>query len=121
MFWLLSAAAAVALAGSMSGQAFSQGQTTAQDRAAVKGVIMEIAQDGSYIMVENTKVLTTQDFIDTFSLEQGDWVEIVAEKNDNGLTAQTAGFGLEEEDAPIDEQTPRDYEKNFPDAGMELP
>jgi hypothetical protein len=80
----------------------------------VKGTIKEIAQDKSYIVVENTKILTPKQFLDDSYLEVGDRVEITAEKTDEGLKAKSYNYIFEdefesstlEEEFPTEEKIP---------------
>lgn len=79
----------------------------------VKGTIKEIAQDKSYIVVENTKILTTKQFLDDSYLEVGDRVEITAEKTNEGLRAKSYSYIFEDEfesepkeEFPVEEKLP---------------
>ncbi|MDD4182359.1 MAG: hypothetical protein PHT53_00840 [Candidatus Omnitrophica bacterium] len=63
----------------------------------VKGIIKEIAADGSFIVIDNTKVLTTKEFLDDSYLEVGDNVEVTAEMTDAGLKAKNYNYIFEEE------------------------
>lgn len=73
----------------------------------VKGIIKEIAADGSYIIIENTKVLTTKEFLDDSYLEVGDNVEVTAEATDAGLKAKNYNYIFEEEGpSAISEEPP---------------
>jgi len=77
----------------------------------VKGIIREIAADGSFIVIENTKVLTTKEFLDDSYLEVGDNVEVIAEVTESGLLAKNYNYIFEEEgpsaiseEVPLEEQ-----------------
>ncbi len=73
----------------------------------VKGIIKEIAPDGSFITIENTKVLTTKEFLDDSYLEVGDNVEVTAEITDSGLKAKNYNYIFEEEGpSAISEEPP---------------
>jgi hypothetical protein len=73
----------------------------------VKGIIKEIAPDGSFIIIENTKVLTTKEFLDDSYLETGDNVEVTAETTDSGLKAKNYNYIFEEEGpSAISEEPP---------------
>lgn len=63
----------------------------------VKGIIKEIAADGSFIVIDSTKVLTTKEFLDDSYLEVGDNVEVTAEMTDAGLKAKNYNYIFEEE------------------------
>jgi len=73
----------------------------------VKGIIKVIAADGSFIVIENTKVLTTKEFLDDSYLEVGDNVEVVAQATEAGLKAKNYNY-IFEEDGPsaISEESP---------------
>lgn len=73
----------------------------------VKGIIKEIAADGSFVVIDNTKVLTTKEFLDDSYLEVGDNVEITAEAADAGLKAKNYNYIFEEEGpSAISEEPP---------------
>lgn len=73
----------------------------------VKGIIKEIAADGSFIVIDNTKVLTTKEFLDDSYLEVGDNVEVTAEATDAGLNAKNYNYIFEEEGpSAISEEPP---------------
>jgi len=73
----------------------------------VKGIIKEIAADGSFVVIDNTKVLTTKEFLDDSYLEVGDNVEIAAEATDAGLKAKNYNYIFEEEGpSAISEEPP---------------
>jgi len=73
----------------------------------VKGIIKEIAADGSFIVIDNTKVLTTKEFLDDSYLEVGDNVEVTAEATDAGLKAKNYNYIFEEEGpSAISEEPP---------------
>ncbi len=73
----------------------------------VKGIIKEIAADGSSITIDNTKVLTTKEFLDDSYLEVGDNVEVTAGVTDAGLKAKNYNYIFEEEGpSAISEEPP---------------
>ncbi|MFA5008788.1 MAG: hypothetical protein WC546_06165 [Candidatus Omnitrophota bacterium] len=92
----------------MPQQGSSQAQAVQQPKEEViKGIIKEIAADGSYIVVDNTKVLTTKEFIDDSYLEVGDNVEVTAQMTDAGLRAKNYNYIFEEEGpSAITEESP---------------
>lgn len=63
----------------------------------VRGIIREIATDGSFIVVETTKILTTREFIDDSYLETDDNVEVAVKKTDKGLVAESCNYIFEDE------------------------
>lgn len=71
----------------------------------VKGVVKKIAEDSSYIMVDETKVLTTKEFLEDSYLEIGDKVEITAEKTDAGLKATNYNYIFEDEEDTLGTET----------------
>jgi hypothetical protein len=74
-------------------------QPQAAGEETVKGIIKEIAPDGSYIMVDNVKVITTKELLDESYLEVGDKVEVIAETTTAGLKAKVCNYIFEEEEA----------------------
>ena len=81
---------------------------------SVRGTIKEIARDGSYILVDDSKIITSEDFLTDSYLEVGDKVEITVEDTAQGLKALDYDylFGddesiyVVEEDLSSDEQNP---------------
>lgn len=63
----------------------------------VKGAVEQIAEDGSFIIVNGQKISTTQKFLEDSYLEVGDKVMIVAEKNDSGLTIKSYNYIFDED------------------------
>ena len=84
---------------------------------SVKGKIKEIAQDGSYILVDNLKILTTQDFLTESYLEVGDSVEIIAEDTAQGLRALDYYYVFDDLD---DEYWSREQDESDESPGMEI-
>ncbi|MCM8819954.1 MAG: hypothetical protein NC925_04070 [Candidatus Omnitrophica bacterium] len=82
-------------------------QKAEENTTTIKGEIKEIAKDKTYIIVEDTKILTTKEFVDEGYLEVGDKVEITAEKTKDGLKAISYNYIFEEEseEEPILEET----------------
>ncbi|MBN2120876.1 MAG: hypothetical protein JW734_07480 [Candidatus Omnitrophica bacterium] len=75
---------------------FTQGDPTAKE--TLNGTLTEIAEDGSYIMLDGTKILVSQDFLDGFYLEVGDKAEIIAERTDQGLQAIDYDYAFDDDD-----------------------
>jgi len=92
------------------GQAFAQNATTVESKEKiVKGIIKEIAADGSYILVNDTKIATTKQFLEEAYLEVGDNVEITVSQGASGLTAEDYNYIFDEEEAataPSPEEIP---------------
>lgn len=63
----------------------------------VKGTIQEISKDGSYIVVDGKKIVTTKEFLEESYLEVGDNVEITAQMTKNGLEALDYKYLYDEE------------------------
>ncbi len=59
------------------------------------GTVKEIAEDGSYIIVGDQKVSTTQRFLDRYLPAEGDGVEITARETREGLDAVGCDFMLD--------------------------
>jgi hypothetical protein len=74
----------------------------------VKGTVKEIAKDGSYIMIDATKINTTKEFLEDAYLEVGDKVEITAKQDKDGLSAVDYNYIFDEEQdaAPAKEELP---------------
>jgi hypothetical protein len=64
----------------------------------VKGKIEKIAENGSYIIIEDTTILTTQEFLDNAYLEVDDEIIITVEKTKEGLQAVDVEYIIVEED-----------------------
>lgn len=78
---------------SAAGAGFAQNEK----EEIVKGTIQEIAKDGSYIVVDGKKIITTKEFLEESYLEVGDNVEITAQMTKNGLEAVDYRYIYEEE------------------------
>ena len=63
----------------------------------IKGTIKEIAEDSTYIIVDDTKIATTKELIDDAYFEVGDKVEITVEKTGAGLKAVNYNYVFEDE------------------------
>jgi len=63
----------------------------------VKGIVKEIAEDGTSITIDNTKVLTTKEFLEDSYLEVGDNVEVAADRTESGLKAKSYNYIFEDE------------------------
>jgi hypothetical protein len=64
----------------------------------IQGEIKEIASDGSYIIVEETRIITTKEFLEDSYLAVGDKVEITVEGISPNLTAVSYSYLFEEPD-----------------------
>jgi len=53
----------------------------------IRGVVDEVAPDGSFIVVSGTKILTTRVFLYESFIEKGDEVEITVKNSAQGLEA----------------------------------
>lgn len=63
----------------------------------VRGQIDSIAEDGSYIVVNGTKILTSSEAVKASFFEVGDQVEITTSSTDDGLVADNYRYVTEEE------------------------
>ncbi|MFA5271523.1 MAG: hypothetical protein WC412_04170 [Candidatus Omnitrophota bacterium] len=89
-------------------------QSVSQEEV-IKGVIKEIAVDGSFVVVNDTKILTTKEFLDDSYLEAGDNVEITAEKSEQGLKAKSYNYIFEEEGpTSVPEESSKDTIEDTP-------
>ena len=97
------------LAISLANLSFAQEAKTEQEKSEVviKGTVKEIAADASYVVVDDTKISTTKDFLENSFLEVGDKVEITAQKDEQGLKAISYRYVFEDETA-----APNDTEEN---------
>jgi hypothetical protein len=89
-------------------------QSVSQEEV-IKGVIKEISADGSYVVVNDTKIFTTKEFLEDSYLEVGDNVEITAEKTEQGLKAKNYNYIFEEEaPAAVSEDAPQEMTDDMP-------
>ena len=79
----------------------AQEEKKTENFTLIKGTIKEVATDKTYIIVDDTKILTTKEFLAESYLEAGDKVEITAEKASEGLKAVSYNYVFDEE--PMDE------------------
>lgn len=63
----------------------------------VKGLVKSIAEDNSSIMVDDTKILTTTEFLEDSYLAVGDKVEITVEETKEGLKATSYSYVFDED------------------------
>lgn len=69
---------------------------------SVEGTVMDIADDGSYIMIGDTKVLVTKDFLEDSYLEIGDNVVVNTKNGDNGIELVSFHYAFDDmEDDPF--------------------
>ncbi|MFA6281046.1 MAG: hypothetical protein WCY05_00910 [Candidatus Omnitrophota bacterium] len=81
----------------------------------IKGLIKEIAPDGSYVVVNDTKVITTKEFLEDSYLEVSDNVEITVEKTEQGLKAKSYNYIFEEEGpTAVPEESLKDTIEDIP-------
>jgi len=74
-----------------------------QEKTAVEGVIEQISDDNSFIVIGGEKINAEPGFIEDSYLESGDWVRIIAEKTEEGLKAVDYDY-LESETDPSQEE-----------------
>lgn len=65
---------------------------------AVQGTITEIADDGSYMVVNSKKIYTDTDFVEEAYLEVGDTVKIEVENSEKGLQALSYEYIFDDEE-----------------------
>jgi hypothetical protein len=83
----------------------------------IQGTVKEIAEDKSYIVIDEVKVITTKEFLEDSYIEVGDKLEVTAEKTSDGLKAKNYNYIFEEETIPSgadegktsDEMLPGEY------------
>lgn len=65
------------------------GENKEENQVVVRGTIVEIAQDGSYLVVDEngkkTKFLTSKEFVENEYLEEGDLVKAYGKPSEQGL------------------------------------
>ncbi|MCM8823833.1 MAG: hypothetical protein NC822_04060 [Candidatus Omnitrophica bacterium] len=74
--------------------------STQEEQVTIKGVVQEIAEDGSYIVVEGQKILTNKEFIEDAFLALDDKIEVIAVNTPEGLKAVDCNYIFEEEISP---------------------
>jgi hypothetical protein len=62
------------------------------DNVVVAGLVLDVADDGSYIVVNEQKISTTSVFIASSGLKLGDRVRILAVRKDGDLEIQAIQF-----------------------------
>lgn len=65
------------------------------NEVVLSGAVQEIAEDGSYIIVGDKKIITTPKFLEDYLLAEGDEVAITARKTPKGLQAEDCDFMLD--------------------------
>ena len=73
------------------------------EEVVIKGTVEQVAADSSYIIVSGNKIFTTPGFIEEFDSEEGDEVEITAEKTAEGLKAINFSYLPYQEEAAEEE------------------
>ena len=53
---------------------------TAPVDRTISGVVDEVAQDGSYVVVSGNKIMIPMDMVEYFNIEKGDQVEVIVEE-----------------------------------------
>lgn len=96
---------------------FAQNQPK-KDLITVTGVIKEIAEDGSYIVVDDgvkgTKFITTKEFIEEEYLEVGDKVKASGEETSKGIE-------LKDYEYSYDDDSPQGIETEVNDFPVDSP
>ncbi len=69
----------------------------AEQTKEIKGKVKEISEDKTYIVVGNTKILTTPEFIENSYIEVGDNVKVKCKETEKGLEAVDFEYIFEEE------------------------
>lgn len=75
---------------SFSPLSFSQEKETKEEVASsdlkeIVGIVEEISEDGSFLIIDRQKVLTTQEFLDESFIEVGDRIKVFGEESPQGL------------------------------------
>ena len=92
----------------LSGVSFAQDG----EEVIVEGMVKEIAEDGSYIIVDETKILTTPEIVEEAFFELNDSVIITVEKTKEGLSLVDYEYAFsydpDEEQGENEIETPED-------------
>jgi len=75
----------------------SDEMSTKNEGSVIKGVISEISEDNSFIVVNGTKIMTAPGFVEDYFLLKGDEVEVAVNNTDKGLEAVDCNFTFEDE------------------------
>jgi len=76
------------------------GQET--EAMSITGKVEQIAEDGSYIVVDSKTIITTQEFLDESYLEAGDMVKLTLKNTDKGLEIVDYEYVYEEEPESVE-------------------
>ena len=107
---------------------FAQDWSAEQDseteaQIIVKGVIVEIAEDGSYIVVndknEKVKFITTKEYVDDAYLEINDKITAYGEKTSTGLNLTDYDYGYNESSSEETEDEDYSEDISFDDYGID--
>ena len=71
------------------------GSVYAADPVIIKGIIEEINEEGGYIVVDGTKIITDERFLEYAFYELGDAIEVTVEQGDGGLNALDYTYSVE--------------------------
>ncbi|MBI4846604.1 MAG: hypothetical protein HY810_09100 [Candidatus Omnitrophica bacterium] len=74
---------AVVMVMGIASVSFSQENKENQENKIV-GIVQEVAEDGTYVIVDGKKVSISEEVKDYNNMEQGDEVELIIEETQNG-------------------------------------
>lgn len=106
----------LALGLAVGGVSLAQAPSKKTIEEKITGTVEDIAEDGTYLIVDGTKILTTLEFLEDTYLEVGDKVEITAIKTDQGLEAKDCKFVWDEEEGeswPEEERSDQGMEEDL--------
>jgi hypothetical protein len=55
------------------------------DKNMITGTVEEVAEDGSYIILDGQKMMVDSELLEYMNMEAGDEVELVVDETDQGL------------------------------------
>lgn len=85
---------ALLLGGSVYAQ--EEAPDTMQQPETITGTLQEISEDGSYIVVDGSKIIMPQMLMEDFYLEVGDKIEVFIKNTDKGIEAEDYEYIYEE-------------------------
>jgi len=78
-------------------QEIKKTEQQAEQTKEIKGKVKEISEDKTYMVVGNTKILTTPEFIENSYIEVGDNLKVKCKETEKGLEAIDFEYIFEEE------------------------
>jgi hypothetical protein len=76
----------------------------AQEELTITGTVEEIAKDGTYIIVDGQKIMTSEEFIEDSYLVEGDRIAVLVNRTSQGLEAVDFDYVFDDEDSSEDDE-----------------